>query len=282
MKKKNLFIVLLLAGAMTACNDKNEELGIPDNPGYPVTHFSKIELSEIRKGDAVPVTTTETYAYNDGRLTSFTYTQRFMSGEPVEMKNISQVVYGDNKAVVTDDFGYVSTYTLNDEGYATSCIYKEGENTRSFTFSYFINAKGRHFLKEVKETMKGNQPYSTITIEYKNNRITHITQQVDIYEQKYTITSSANDEADNTSELPFRFITELYPLTFHTAAIYGKLLGDSYDTLITQLIPDNNSESLETTTYKFKFGTNGIVISCDEVTNSYGEDYIRTVNYTLE
>ena len=42
--KKNIFIALLFIGGLTACSDNNEGSDIPDNPGYPVTHFSKIEL----------------------------------------------------------------------------------------------------------------------------------------------------------------------------------------------------------------------------------------------
>ena len=45
--KKNIFIALLFIGGLTACSDNNEGSDIPDNPGYPVTHFSKIELKEL-------------------------------------------------------------------------------------------------------------------------------------------------------------------------------------------------------------------------------------------
>jgi len=297
MKKKNLFIVLLLAGAMTACSDDDDstvnlesanifvcksERGVPNINEYPMTHFSRIELSEVKTGDAVPVTTTQTYDYETGRLTSFTSKQYFVSGEPVEMKSITQIVYEKNKAIVTDDYGYISTYTLNDKGYAISCVRQEGTSIRSYTFSYLINADGKCFLKNITETLDGNQPYATINIDYNSYRELHITQLVDIYKQSYTATTPADEEIINTSEIPFRFLTELYPLSFHTAAIYGKLLGDSYNTLITRLKPDDNSESHETTTYSHKINTEGIVTSCRETTNSYGKDYIRTVNYTLE
>lgn len=295
--KKNIFIALIFVGVLIACNDDDDstgnlesanifvcksERGAPNTNEYPMTHFSKIELSEIKTGDAVPVTTTQTYDYEAGRLTSFTSKQHFVSGEPVEMQSITRIVYENHKAIVTDDYGYISTYTLNDKGYAVSCVRQEGTIIRSYTFSYLINAEGKYFLKNITETLNGNQPYSTINIDYNSYRELHITQLADVYEQSYTATTSANEEIANTSEIPFRFLAELYPLSFHTAAIYGKLLGDSYNTLITELRPDDNSESQETTTYSHKIDAAGIVSSCKETTNSYGKDYIRTVNYTIE
>ena len=52
---------------------------------------------------------------------------------------------------------------------------------------------------------------------------------------------------------------------------------------ITQLSPDDNSESLETTTYTYTLDARGVVTSCKEVTNDkYGVAYRRTVNYTIE
>lgn len=45
--KKNILIALLFIGGLAACSDSDDS-DIPDNPGYPVTHFSKIELSEVK------------------------------------------------------------------------------------------------------------------------------------------------------------------------------------------------------------------------------------------
>ncbi len=283
--KKNIFAALLFIGALTACSDSDEGSGIPDEPKYPVTNFSKIELKEVKKDPSVPdVTVTQTYNYNAGRLTDFTIMQSFVAGgEQFKIENTTNVVYEDHKAIVTDEINNVSTYTLDDNGYAISCVRQETNGKiRSYTFDYLINTEGKYFLKTITETLNGNQPYSAINIDYSNFRALRITEQVDSYEQTYTASTSVGNEIANKSEIPFLFLVELYPLSLHTAAVYGKFLGDAYNTLITQLVPDGNGESNETTTYTYDFTKEDIDILCKEVTNSYGEDYVRTVNYTME
>ncbi len=289
--KKNIFAALLFIGALTACSDSDEGSDIPDDPKYPVTNFSKIELKEVKKDPSVPdVTVTQTYNYNAGRLTDFTIMQSFVAGgEQFKIENTTNVVYEDHKAIVTDEINNVSTYTLDDNGYAISCVRQETNGKiRSYTFDYLINTEGKYFLKTITETLNGNQPYSTINIDYSNFRALRITEQVDSFEQTYTASTSVGNEIANKSEIPFLFLVELYPLSLHTAAVYGKFLGDAYNTLITQLVPDGNSESQETTTYAYDFTKEGIDISYKETTKYYDKDedkirtYIRTVDYTME
>lgn len=283
--KKNIFIALLFIGGLTACSDNNEGSDIPDNPGYPVTHFSKIELKEVKEEPGAPaVTVTQTYDYSAGRLINFTSTQSFVAGgELFKIENATNVVYGDHQAVVTDEINNISTYTLDDNGYAISCVRQEMDGKiRSYTFDYLINTEGKYFLKNITETLDGNKSYSSINIDYSSYRTLRITQQVDKSEQTYIASTSTGNEIANTSEIPYLFLTDLYPLSFHSVAIYGKFLGDAYNTLITNLRPEDNSESNETTTYKYEFDGRGIVTSCDEVTKSYGDNYERTIKYTIE
>ena len=288
--KKNIFAALLFIGALTACSDSDEGSGIPDEPKYPVTNFSKIELKEVKKDPSVPdVTVTQTYNYNAGRLTDFTIMQSFVAGgEQFKIENTTNVVYEDHKAIVTDEINNVSTYTLDDNGYAISCVRQETNGKiRSYTFDYLINTEGKYFLKTITETVNGNQPYSAINIDYSNFRALRITEQVDSYEQTYTASTSVGNEIANKSEIPFLFLVELYPLSLHTAAVYGKFLGDAYNTLITQLVPDGNSESQETTTYAYDFTQKGIDISYEETTKYYDDrgkvhTLTRTIDYTME
>lgn len=283
--KKNISIALLFIGGLTACSDNNEGSDIPDNPGYPVTHFSKIELKEVKEEPGAPaVTVTQTYDYSAGRLINFTSTQSFVAGgELFKIENATNVVYGDHQAVVTDEINNISTYTLDDNGYAISCVRQEMDGKiRSYTFDYLINTEGKYFLKNITETLDGNKFYSSINIDYSSYRTLRITQQVDKSEQTYIASTSTGNEIANTSEIPYLFLTDLYPLSFHSVAIYGKFLGDAYNTLITNLRPEDNSESNETTTYKYEFDGRGIVTSCDEVTKSYGDNYERTIKYTIE
>ena len=283
--KKNIFIALLFIGGLTACSDNNEGSDIPDNPGYPVTHFSKIELKEVKEEPGAPaVTVTQTYDYSAGRLINFTSTQSFVAGgELFKIENATNVVYGDHQAVVTDEINNISTYTLDDNGYAISCVRQEMDGKiRSYTFDYLINTEGKYFLKNITETLDGNQPYSSINIDYSSYRTLRITQQVDKSEQTYIASTSTGNEIANTSEIPYLFLTDLYPLSFHSVAIYGKFLGDAYNTLITDLRPEDNSGSNETTTYTYRFDKKDVDISCSELTKSYGTDYARTVDYIMK
>ena len=283
--KKNIFIALLFIGGLTACSDNNEGSDIPDNPGYPVTHFSKIELKEVKEEPGAPaVTVTQTYDYSAGRLINFTSTQSFVAGgELFKVENATNVVYGDHQAVVTDEINNISTYTLDDNGYAISCVRQEMDGKiRSYTFDYLINTEGKYFLKNITETLDGNKSYSSINIDYSSYRTLRITQQVDKSEQTYIASTSTGNEIANTSEIPYLFLTDLYPLSFHSVAIYGKFLGDAYNTLITDLRPEDNSGSNETTTYTYRFDKKDVDISCSELTKSYGTDYARTVDYIMK
>lgn len=283
--KKNIFIALLFIGGLTACSDNNEGSDIPDNPGYPVTHFSKIELKEVKEEPGAPaVTVTQTYDYSAGRFINFTSTQSFVAGgELFKIENATNVVYGDHQAVVTDEINNISTYTLDDNGYAISCVRQEMDGKiRSYTFDYLINTEGKYFLKNITETLDGNKSYSSINIDYSSYRTLRITQQVDKSEQTYIASTSTGNEIANTSEIPYLFLTDLYPLSFHSVAIYGKFLGDAYNTLITDLRPEDNSGSNETTTYTYRFDKKDVDISCSELTKSYGTDYARTVDYIMK
>lgn len=298
--KKNVFIALLFIGGLASCSDDDDhavdlesnnifvcksETGIPNIYEYPATHFSKTELKEVKEEPGAPdVTVTQIYDYSAGRLRNFTSSQSFRAGgESFQIENETNIVYGDHQAIVTDEINNVSTYTLNDNGYAISCIRREMDGKiRSYTFDYLINAEGKYFLKNITEMLDGDQPYSSIHIDYSSSRELHITQLVDIYEQSYTATTPVGEEIINASELPFMFLTELYPLNLHTAGIYGKLLGDSYNILIDQLKPDENSESKEVTTYLYAFNKQYIINSYREITKSYGKEYVRTVSYTIE
>ena len=277
--KKNIFIALLFIGGLTACSDNNEGSDIPDNPGYPVTHFSKIELKEVKEEPGAPaVTVTQTYDYSAGRLINFTSTQSFVAGgELFKIENATNVVYGDHQAVVTDEINNISTYTLDDNGYAISCVRQEMDGKiRSYTFDYLINTEGKYFLKNITETLDGNKSYSSINIDYSSYRTLRITQQVDKSEQTYIASTSTGNEIANTSEIPYLFLTDLYPLSFHSVAIYGKFLGDAYNTLITDLRPEDNSGSNEITTYTYRFDKKDVDISCSELTKSYSQQEVSS------
>ena len=242
---------LLLLGGLAACSDDNNgnDTPEPEPSTYPTTPFSKIELKEVIESDAQPVTATHTYLYNSaGRLTSYTGKQSFTAGDELfEIENTTTVEYKDHQAVITDEAGTVSTYTLNDKGYATTCTSQDmAGNTRTYTFSYLINTEDKYYLENITEKLDDGKEYSFITIDYSNFRALRIQQKVDTFEHNSTATTPSGNEIANISEIPSLFITDMYPLSMHAVAIYGKILGEPANYLITQLIPDSNGESEET------------------------------------
>lgn len=277
---KIIFSLLLICG-LAACSDDKEEC----NEGkYPTTSFSKIELSEVFRGPGdPPVTTTHTYAYKSGRITSYTTKQTLFVVEPIEMLTTTKASYCNRQAVITDDFGNTSTYKLDDKGYAISCTRNEaGGNTRTYTFSYLTNTEDKCYLENITERLDDGKVYASIDIDYSSYRTLRIAMHVDTYDQMYTATTPSEGEIENISEIPCLFLAELYPLSMHSAALYGKLLGEPSKALITQIIPDGNSESNETTTYTYKLDTRGIVTSCKETINNQSKHFERTVDYVIE
>ena len=227
--RKIVFALSVVLTVMTACEDNNDSTINGNRSAVP---FSQIQLSEKSAYEAgVPtVTTTQTYSYSQGQLTGFTIVQSYsVQGEPMCIENAASVTYSEHQAVVTDNFGNVSVYTLDDKGYATSCTRQENGT--------------------------------------------------DTYEQAYTATTPANDGINNQSGVPCLFLAELYPLSLHTAALYGKFLGEPFPILIDRIIPDGNKE---VTNYIFSFDKRNLMTSCKEVINSYGTDYTRTVSYVIE
>lgn len=255
---------LLLLGGLAACSDDNNDSDTPEPEP-------------------------STYLYNSaGRLTGYTGKQSFTAGDELfEIENTTTVEYKDHQAVITDEAGTVSTYTLNDKGYATTCTSQDmAGNTRTYTFSYLINTEDKYYLENITEKLDDGKEYSFITIDYSNFRALRIQQKVDTFEHNSTATTPSGNEIANISEIPSLFITDMYPLSMHAVAIYGKILGEPANYLITQLIPDSNGESEETTTYTYTLDNRGIVTSCHAVVrhirNGYEQDYTRTVNYTIE
>lgn len=283
--KKQIFILLLLLVAMTSCEEEEEPSYGHPKGNYPATSFTQIQLSEVSPYEpgAPAVTTTQTYLFYNGLLTDYTTLQNYtVVNEKVEIKNRTTISYNDREVTVTDDAGNVSTYTLNDDGYAVKCIRQETGTTRTYTFSYLVNTENEYYLENITESINEGKVYASIEIDYNNNRALRITQKVDAYEQIYTATTPADNEIANLSQIPCLFLTELYPLNLHSAALYGKLLGEPFPALITEIIPDGNAESNETVSYTYQTNAQGIVTSCTEVTNSYGTKYDRILNYVIQ
>ncbi len=279
--RPGIFLLLFTGCSLVACNENSSSEEVTEE--YPTTSFSKIQLTETIKSDAQTVTAIQTYTYEAGRLSGYISLQKYVAVEPTEMKSLTTITYGEHQAIITDDFGNVSVYILNDKGYAVSCTRKEsGGSTRTYTFSYLINSEGKHFLENITEALENSHAYSSIDIDYNTCIAVRITQKVDTYEQSYIVTPHTGSEIKNISEIPCLFLAELYPVSLHSAALYGKLLGEPFEDLVTQIIPDGNTGSDETIDYTYTTNELGIVTSCKEAINNDGTNYVRTVNYLIE
>ena len=165
--RKIVFALSVVLTVMTACEDNNDSTINGNRSAVP---FSQIQLSEKSAYEAgVPtVTTTQTYSYSQGQLTGFTIVQSYsVQGEPMCIENAASVTYSEHQAVVTDNFGNVSVYTLDDKGYATSCTRQENGTVRTYTFSYFTAPEGKYYLKNITESINDGV-YASIDIDYGN------------------------------------------------------------------------------------------------------------------
>lgn len=278
----SLCIGLLLL-IMAGCQDEETPRGNePELPPYPTVSFNCIEVSEEQKSDAQSVTNTQSYQYTEGRLTGCITTQTLYVVEPLEYKHTTQVSYEAQQAVVSDDFGNVSTYTLDSYGYATSCIRQEvGGDVRNYTFSYYIAQDGSRHLSHIEEELADGSKYAEISLDYTDYPTLHITHRVDEFEQSFTATTSDEARYINLSELPFLFLSEQHPLCLHTCALYGKLLGEPLKLLVTDLKPDGESEGNETVSYSYTFDSENLVTHCIVLTHSYGKKFERELRYVI-
>lgn len=279
-----LTICLLLLCTVSACNDE-PKASIPKNEPYPVTNFNTVSLQTTTVDDGPAVTTTHTYSYQAGRLQAYDLLQTVGHSTPVEISSHSQVSYTDNQAIVRDDYGNTSTYTLNSRGYATECLRQEAgcNTTRHYTFGYMAGSDGKYYLTSVCETIDDSTtPFSQLTLSYDSEHSINL--RLDMQGQTYCYQASADADnlLPNTSELPALFLSNLHPLSLHHEAIYGKWLGDAWPYLVQHLSPIDNEESTERTDYTYQLDTNGIVTGCVVQATSYGQSYRQSYTYSLD
>lgn len=148
--QRHFFLSLFLSLTLTACNE-NEEERTKEN-------IACLTITETTGSGEERVTTEQKFIYADGKLTRHitkqTYTDRLLEGEYTHSVS-SRVSYEPERVIITDESGNVSTYQLNEKGYATLCTRKEpGGTIRTYTFSY--STTGDENLTGIKESIDGN------------------------------------------------------------------------------------------------------------------------------
>ena len=230
MKNKTFLSTLFMAAILVACSDDDQN-EYPEDIPYP--DVTEISISETVTSDTDPVSKEETYLFSNNLLTTHTTTQTFYG------QSISYEVgftYSGNQATFTDDSGNIATYTLGNDGYAESCVYKMNGQTREYAFSY-----SHGYLTQIDEKIDG-EPYSGVQLQYQSGNLQTIRA------NGQNILCQAGDDI-NTYHLPCLALYDIYPLSYHIDAIYARLLGKGSIHLITRTAPEGNEKEWTTYTY---------------------------------
>ncbi len=265
------YFFLFLSLTPTACNE-NEEESTEEN-------IACLTITETTGSGEERITTEQKFIYADGKLTRHitkqTYTDRLLEGEYTHSVS-SRISYEPGRVIVTDESGIVSTYQLNEKGYATLCTRKEpGGKTRTYTFSY--STTGDENLTGIKESIDGNLS-SEISISIPDNGTMNITEQVNTCQNTFTTGINENHPgiSNEKSKLPYLFLSERYPLSFHTEAFYAHILGAPLSFLPGQLTIENSEE---VTTYSYAADERGYITSCAVRISILGKSWYRDVQY---
>lgn len=282
-----LCLLVLCCCFMAACTDDNQLPNTPEKPGnsslpYPTTQHRRIELKEDMRGDAQTVTNTKQFLFAKGRIERCITTQSFYVVEQMVMSDTTHVVYQENQAVISDAFDNTMIYQLNDNGYASSCIRKSGEKImRTYTFTYYTDEDNVVYLSSITERLKDNAIYSSLTFDYSDYPNILINHKVDEYEQCFMASTSTENAIENRAEIPCPFIAELHPLAMHQVALYGKLLGEPYPLLVTDLKPTTTNANNEKVNFQYTLNSKKFVTNCIQTTSSYGNTHKREISYNF-
>lgn len=259
--------------ATSACTDDKEEREFP-----PAPDFSLMILKENLHSDGGDVLRTDTYVYDNNKLTTHTTLQEFYGQSLTHETTLS---YSGNEVTLADENGNTAIYILGSAGYATECTYKLSDQVRKYTFTY-----SGEYLTRIDEEINST-PYSSVELAYDDNgNLSHI-----IANGLQTNYQAGNTE--NLYQLPCLQVCETYPLSFHNDAIYAGLLGRQSKHLIIGNTPEENKE--EYTKYSYELDENekptGIIAKTtstgtviDINGNAYDETKTdtRTIGITIE
>ena len=102
--------------ATSACTDDKEERELP-----PAPDFSLMILKENLHSNGGDVLRTDTYVYDNNKLTTHTTLQEFYGQSLTHETTLS---YSGNEVTLADENGNTAIYILGSAGYATECTYK--------------------------------------------------------------------------------------------------------------------------------------------------------------
>ena len=269
---KKLLSIAACVLLWNACS--NDEAG----PVRPTTPYQRITLSEvITPIDAQTVNWSQEFRFVNGQIASCSTTQRFGSEEELFTISLQETAsITDEQAVITDDEGTTTIYLLDDYGMATEAISHEaGGDSRTYRFSYTTHGHYRR-LATLEEYLADTLfAQLTFTEEASTNEKLHLTQQIGSYHQTFLLTlQTPQQTTEEASPVPPLYVSELYPLTLHTTALYGKLLGEAWPWITAASSAENTSSQ---STYSYTFTTTGQLATCTQSTPQH-----RTIHYQFE
>ena len=282
-------ILLLLTMFFVACSEGEALPDVPNTPEEPeefVETFRKtlpyntLRTEEKIDSDAQTVTAKQTFTCTNGLLTQMVYEQSLTTAEPFSISHTSNITYLDDEVIITDSNGCVSTYQLNQHGYAETCsLETNGEVKRQYYFyydsAYHLSAIEEYLASDNFETI-----YSRIAIKYYPDMI-QLAHKVDQYFQVFIGAFNTNVPS-NSLAIPNPLLAELHPLSMHTPALYAQILGNIHPLYFQQIAPKDNEESQEKTTFYYNFDEAGIPTDCIIQTESYGETFNRKISYQID
>lgn len=263
-----LLLSILLAFMLSACKEDEKELRI-----------QCLTITETSGSGSEKVTAVQQFNFTDGKLmqhvTTQTYTDLLNQGKYTQTVSTS-VSYEPGKVIITDDTGTISTYLLNDYGYAASCTRNEpAGNVRTYQFSYSPAEDG--ILAGIQESINGS-PYSEILLTAPSTGTVHIIEKLNHYNG--TFVATVNDDypgiSNVQSRLPWLYLTERYPLSLHVEAYYAHILGEPLSTLPGYLSIEGSDEI---TTFSYQTDSNNYVTSCSIRTSVSNQSWSRYVKY---
>lgn len=264
----SVLLSILLAIMLSACKEDEKE-----------DRIRCITITETTGSGQEKVTSVQNYNYTDGKLmqhvTTQTYTDLKDKGRYTHTVSTS-IAYEPGKVIITDDTGTVSTYQLNDYGYAVSCTRNEpAGSVRTYLFKYAPADDG--VLAEIKESIDGS-PYSEILLATPSVGTVHISEKLNNY--KGTFIATVNDDypgiSNGQSRLPWLYLAERYPLSLHVEAYYAHILGEPLSTLPGYLTIEGSDEI---TTFSYQTNSSNYVTSCAVRTSVSNQSWSRYVEY---
>lgn len=268
MMKPFYYYFLAICLCLTACEKEDENNSVKTN---------SLTITETTGLGSEKVTIEQQFIYQNGALTKRITTQTYTDLLQVEQYTLIQttlLTYDTHKVTVTDESGNISIYDLNDEGVAVSCTRNEPTGyVRTYAFSYSAPQNG--MLSGIKETINGKVCSEITLLHAEDNSIIHIIEKTDDFQNSYAATTNDNNPGIlNTGNLPWPFLTERYPLSFHIDAFYAHILGTPFKTLPGQLDVDNSNEVIS---YSYATNKDGYITSYREKNSAASQQ--RTVEY---